>query len=121
MKYKIFYLLFLNLIIILFLSGCENEIKSKKVSKYNHKIKTSSPSSFLFWCKRNEISSTNFTIINSNLINYEKLKKSFSLIDGFYSLNIDKDNQKINIVFNNTKSKIMNYKNILIKNKLVIK
>ena len=121
MKYKIFYLLFLNLIVILFLSGCENEIKSDKVSKYNHKIETYSPSSFLFWCKRNEISCIDFTLLNSDLIKCENLKKDFDQIDGFYSYKLDINNKKISITYNNTKSKLMNYKNILIKNRILIK
>ena len=121
MKYKILYLFILNLIIISFLSGCNNKENISNKYSYNKNIKTDSKTSFLFWCKRNEISCIDFVLLNSDLIKYEKLKKDFAQIDGFYSFNLDDNNQKISITYNNTKSKLMNYKNILIKNKILIK
>ena len=120
MKYKILYLFILILLIISFLSGCDNKENISKIHSYNKNIKTDSKSSFLFWCKRNEISCIDFTLLNSDLIKYENLKKDFEQIDGFYSFMLD-INKKISITYNNTKSKLMNYKNILIKNKILIK
>lgn len=120
MKYKILYLFILNLIIISFLSGCGNKKNISEKHSYNKNIKTDSKTSFLFWCKRSEISCIDFTLLNSDLIKYENLKKDFDQIDGFYSFKLDTNN-KISITYNNTKSKLMNYKNILIKNKILIK
>ena len=69
MKYKIIYLFILSSIIISFLSGCDNK---EDISKINNKnIKIDSKTSFLFWCKRNEISCIDFTLLNSDLIKYE--------------------------------------------------
>ena len=121
MKYKILYLFILNSIMISFLSGCDNKENISKINSYNKNIKTDSKTSFLFWCKRNEISCINFKLLNSDLIKYDKLKKDFDKIDGFYSFKLDNNNQNIIITYNNTKSKLMNYKNILIKNKILIK
>ena len=121
MKYKILYLFILNSIIISFLSGCDNKENISKIYSNNKNIKIDSKTSFLFWCKRNEISCIDFTLLNSDLIKYENLKKDFDQIDGFYSFKLDINNKKISITYNNTKSKLMNYKNILIKNKILIK
>ena len=119
MKYKILYLFILSSIIISFLSGCDNKENNSKLHYYNKNIKTDSKTSFLFWCKRNEISCIDFTLLNSDLIKYEKLENDFDQIDGFYLFKLN--NNKITITYNNTKSKLMNYKNILIKNKILIK
>ena len=119
MKYKILYLFILNSITITFLSGCNNKEDIGRTYSNNKNIKTDSKTSFLFWCKRNEISCIDFTLLNSDLIKYEKLENDFDQIDGFYLFKLN--NNKITITYNNTKSKLMNYKNILIKNKILIK
>ena len=105
MRFKRFIILFVTLIFLIILSGCNDFSRS----------------SFLFWCERDEISSVQISIINYDMLNHEKIKNEFNLVDGFLSSQFDKKLQKITIFYNNTLSKSTNYKYILIKNNIIFK
>tara|TARA_S200000501_G_scaffold267025_1_gene250727 strand:+ start:544 stop:882 length:339 start_codon:yes stop_codon:yes gene_type:complete len=104
MKFKLNIILIIIILTIPVLLICSDKNFSKISS-----------SSFMLGCLRDDNVKSKIIIKNLNINNKELIKKLFSKINGFISVEFNLNDYSIDILYDSSKSRFMNYK-ILLKN-----